>query len=232
MLQLLRPVLLNQCYMQSPSVGLLTPTLNNTYSTSSGFYSGQQSQITIPNLVGTSCPGQTRADVAQPSTAWMDALNQPTQAAPQENLCRKNVHPALSLDSFLRHSCSHHRQQKSCGPMTVNQTLSPCHSHFPQTQMNHVSQVMHSNSSPVMASHQPSSKQNEAQKSSPSFTSSRSICSPQDPDPAKDRVADLLGLMSRDYRETSPAALELVRSSSGDSQGDIIRFIDDEGTNV
>ncbi|KAM4024311.1 voltage-gated delayed rectifier potassium channel KCNH8-like [Anomaloglossus baeobatrachus] len=224
MLQLMRPVLLNQSYMQSPSAGLLTPTLNNTYSNSSGFCSGQQSQITIPSLVGTSCPGQTRADVAQPNTAWMEALNQPTKAAQPENSCRKNVHPALSLDSFLRHSCSHHRQHKSCGPMTVNQTLSPCHSHFPQTQMNHVSQVMHSNSSPVMASHQSSSKQNEVQKSSPSFTSSRSFCSPQD--------ADLLGLMSSDYREPSSPALELVRSSSGESQGDIIRFIDDEGTNV
>ncbi|XP_075685829.1 voltage-gated delayed rectifier potassium channel KCNH8-like isoform X2 [Rhinoderma darwinii] len=232
MLQLLRPVLLTQSYVQSPSVGLLTPTLNNTYSNSSGFYSGQQSQITIPSLVGTSCPGQTRADVAQPNTTWMEALNQPVQAAQPENSCRKNVHPALSLDSFLRHSCTHHRQHKSCGPMTVNQALSPCHSHFPQTQMNHVSQVMHSKSSPVMALHQPSNMQNEAQKSSPSFISSRSFCSPQDAEPVKDKVADLLGLMSRDYREASPAALELVRSSSGDSQGDIIRFIDDEGTNV
>ncbi|XP_071977363.1 voltage-gated delayed rectifier potassium channel KCNH8-like isoform X2 [Engystomops pustulosus] len=232
MLHLLRPVLLNQNYMQSPSAGLLTPTLNNTYSNSSGFCSGQQSQITIPSLVGTSCPGQTRADVAQPNTAWMEALNQPTKATQPENSCRKNVHPALSLDSFLRHSCTHHRQHKSCGPVTVNQALSPCHSHYPQTQMNHVSQVMHSNSSPVMASHQPASKQNEGHKSSPSFTSSRSFCSPSDTDPAKDKVADLLGLMTRDYRETSPAALELVRSSSGDSQGDIIRFIDDEGTNV
>ncbi|XP_056389309.1 potassium voltage-gated channel subfamily H member 8-like isoform X4 [Hyla sarda] len=231
MLQLMRPVLLNQSCMQSPSVGLLTPTLNNTYSNSSGFCSGQQSQMTIPNL-GASCPGQTRADVAQPNAAWMEALNQPTQAAQPENSCRKNVHPALSLDSFLRHSCTHHTQHKSCGPMTVNQTLSPCHSHFPQTQMNHVSQVIHSNSSPVMASHQPSSKQNETRKSSPSFTSSRSFCSPQDADQVKDRVADLLGLMTLNHRETSPAALELVRSSSGDSQGDIIRFIDDEGTNV
>ncbi|KAG9477495.1 hypothetical protein GDO78_002734 [Eleutherodactylus coqui] len=233
MLQLLRPVLLNQSYMQSPSVGLLTPTLNNTYSNSSGFCSGQQSQITIPSLVGTSCTGQTRVDVAQRNTGWMEALNQPTQAAQPENSCRKNVHPALSLDSFLRHSCTHHRQHKSCGPMTVNQALSPYHSHFPQTQMNHVSQVIHSNSSPVMASHQAPSKQNEVQKLSPSFTSSRSFCSPKDADPVNDQVTDLLGLMSRDYRDTSsPAALELVRSSSGDSQGDIIRFIDDEGTNV
>ncbi|XP_077304549.1 voltage-gated delayed rectifier potassium channel KCNH8-like [Lithobates pipiens] len=232
MLQLMRPVLLNQNFITSPSVGLLTPSLNNTYSNSSGFCSGQQSQVTIPSLVGSSCPGQPRVDGAQSNTAWMEALPQPPQAVQPENLCRKNVHPALSLDSFLRHSCPHHRQLRSCGPVTVNQSLSPCHGHFPQTQMNHVSQVSHSNSSPVMAAHQPSNTQNEVQNSSPSFTSRRSLCSPQDADPVKDRVVDLLGLMSRDYRETSPAALELVRSSSGDSQGDIIRFIDDEGTNV
>nr|DBA19995.1 TPA: hypothetical protein GDO54_015737 [Pyxicephalus adspersus] len=232
MLQLMKPVLLNQNFVTSPSASLLTPSLNNTYSNSSGFCSGQQSQVTIPSLVGSSCPGQTRVDGAQSNTAWMDALPQPSQAVQTENLCRKNVHPALSLDSFLRHSCPHHRQLRSCGPLTVNQSLSPCHSHFPQTQMNHVSQVSHSNSSPVMAAHQPSNKQNEVQKFSPSSTSRRSLCSPQDADPVKDRVVDLLGLMSRDYKETSPAALELVHSSSGDSQGDIIRFIDDEGTNV
>ncbi|XP_075036162.1 voltage-gated delayed rectifier potassium channel KCNH8-like isoform X3 [Mixophyes fleayi] len=232
MLHLLRPVLLNKTYIPSPSAGLLTPTLNNTYSNSSGFCSGQQSQVTIPSLVGSSCPGQTRVDVAQPNTAWMEALPQPAQAIKPENSCRKNVHPALSLDSFLRHSCPHHRQHKNCGTLTVNQALSPCQSHFPQTQLNHMSQVTHSKSSPVMAPYQQSNKQNEAQKSSPNFKSSRSFCSPLDTDPIKDRVVDLLGLMSRDYRETSPAALELVRTSSGDSQGDIIRFIDDEGTNV
>ncbi|XP_063789126.1 potassium voltage-gated channel subfamily H member 8-like isoform X2 [Pseudophryne corroboree] len=233
MLHLLRPVLLSKTYIPSPSVGLLTPTLNNTYSNSSGFCSGQQSQITIPSLVGSSCPGQTRVDVAQPNTAWMEALPQPAQANLTENPCRINVHPALSLDSILRHSCPHHRQHKNCGSLTVNQALSPCQSHYPQTQMNHMSQVTHSNSSPVMTTYPPSKKPSEAQKSSPSFTSSRSFCSPQDTDPIKDRVVDLLGLMSRDYRETTPpAALELVRTSSGDSQGDIIRFIDDEGTNV
>ncbi|KAM9304731.1 voltage-gated delayed rectifier potassium channel KCNH8-like [Gastrophryne carolinensis] len=232
MLQLLRPVLLNQNFVTSPSAGLLTPTLNNTFTNSSGFCSGQQSQVTIQSLAGLTCPGQTRVDGAQSNTQWMDALQQSSQAAQSDNLCRKNVHPALSLDSFLRHACTHHRQHRSCGPLTVNQPLSPCHSHFPQMQMNHVNQVSHSNSSPVMAAHQPSKKQNEAQMSSPSFSSSRSFSSPQDADPIKDRVVDLLGLMSRDCRDSSPAALELVRSSSGDSQGDIIRFIDDEGTNV
>ncbi|KAM4626131.1 voltage-gated delayed rectifier potassium channel KCNH8-like isoform 2-T2 [Discoglossus pictus] len=235
MLQLMRPVLLNQVYTPSPSAGLLTPSLNNTYSNSSGFCSGTQSQGTIPNLTGPACPGQARVDVAQSGTSWMDNFSQPPAAAqPAENPGRKNVHPALSLDSFLRHSCHHHRQHRSCGPLTVTQTLSPCQSHFPQIQPNHVSQVTHSNSSPVMALHPPPHRPNESLKTSPSFTTNQPYCSPQDSDTIKDRVADLLGLMSRDYRETtsSPAALELVRSSSGDSQGDIIRFIDDEGTNV
>ncbi|CAH2306076.1 potassium voltage-gated channel subfamily H member 8-like [Pelobates cultripes] len=232
MLQLLRPVLITQAYIPSPSAGLLTPTLNNTFSNSSGFCSGTQSQGILPSLNGSACPGQGIVDVAQTTTSWMDAFPPSTQAIQAENTTRKNVHPALSLDSFLRHSCPHHRQHRGCGSLSMNQTLSPCHSHLPQKQMNHVSQVTHSNSSPVMAPHPPPSRQNETNRSSPSFLSSRALSNPQDSDPIKDRVADLLGLMSRDYKETSPAALELVRSSSGDSQGDIIRFIDDEGTNV
>ncbi|KAM4698553.1 voltage-gated delayed rectifier potassium channel KCNH8-like [Rhinophrynus dorsalis] len=231
MLQLLRPVLLSQTNTPPLSAGLLTPSITNTCSNSSGFYSGPQSQV--PSLIGSACHGQTRVDVAQSDVTWMDAFPQPSQATHPENPGRKNVHPALSLDSFLRHSCLHHKQHKSCGPLTVNQTLTPCHSHFPQTQLNHVSQVTHSNSSPVMTSHPQSGRQYDAQKTSPGFTPTKPLCSPQDSDPIRDRVADLLGLMSRDYLETStPAALELVCSSSGDSQGEIIRFIDDEGTNV
>eukprot|EP00079_Xenopus_tropicalis_P039310 XP_017953081.1 PREDICTED: potassium voltage-gated channel subfamily H member 8-like [Xenopus tropicalis] len=232
MMQLLRPVLLNQAYAPSPSTGVLTPGLN-TYSNSSGYCSGHQSQGTIPSLAGSACPGETRADIAPSNTTWMDPFPQPSQTVQPENSEKQNVHPALSLDSFLRHSCHHPRQHRSCGPQSLNQTLSPCISHCTPKQINHVSQVVHSNSSPVMASHSPSTEQYDAQKTSYGFTTTKPCCGPQDSDPIRERVADLLGLMSRDYVETSsPAALELVCGSSGGSQGDIIRFIDDEGTNV
>ncbi|OCT61292.1 potassium voltage-gated channel subfamily H member 8 [Xenopus laevis] len=233
MMQLLRPVLLNQAYAPSPSTGVLTPGLNNTYSNSSGYCSGHQSQGTIPSLAGSACPGQTKADIVPSDIIWMDTFPQTSQTVQPENSDSQNVQSTLSLDSFLRHSCHHPRQHRSCGYQSINQTLSPCISHCTQTQINHVSQVVHSNSSPVMAPHSPPSKQYDARKTSPGFTSTKPYCDPQDSDPIRDKVADLLGLMSRDYIETStPAALELVCGSSGSSQGDIIRFIDDEGTNV
>ncbi|OCT63781.1 potassium voltage-gated channel subfamily H member 8 [Xenopus laevis] len=229
MMQLLRPVLLNQVYAPSPSTGALTPGLNN----SSGYCSGHQSQGTIPSLAGSACPGQTKVDIVPSDTAWMDTFPHPSQTVQPENSDSQNVCSALSLDSFLRHSCHHPRQHRSCGSQSINQTLSPCISHCTQKQINHVSQVVHSNSSPVMAPHSPSCEQYDAQKTSLVFTSTKPCCGPQDTDPLRDKVADLLGLMSRDYIETStPAALELVCGSSGGSQGDIIRFIDDEGTNV
>ncbi|XP_053554731.1 potassium voltage-gated channel subfamily H member 8-like [Bombina bombina] len=234
MLQLLKPVLLNQVHTQSPSVGLLTPSLNSTCSNSSGICSAPQSQGTMSNMIGQTCSGQTTLNVGESGTAWMEAFPQTSSATQQaENPGRKNVHPALSLDSFLRHSCHHHIQHRSYGPPTVNQTQSQCQSHLTHVQLNHRNQVPHSNSSPSMTHHPLLSQQSEVQTTSPSFSSNRSFCNTQDLDPIKDRVTDLLNLMTRDYRETSsPAALELVRSSSGDPQGDIIRFIDDEGTNV
>ncbi|XP_053326715.1 potassium voltage-gated channel subfamily H member 8-like [Spea bombifrons] len=232
MLQLLRPMLLSQAYISSPSAGLINPSLNNTYSNSSGFCSVTQSQGIIPSLGGSGCTGQSGVDIAQSSTAWMEAFPPPTQAIQTENTGRTNVHPALSLDSFLRHSCPYHMQHRGCSPLAMNQTPSPCHSHYPQTQMNHVSQVTHSHSSPGMAPHPPLGQQNVTKKNNMTFASTRLFCNAQDSDPLKGRVADFLGLTSRDCKETLPAALEMVHSSPGDSQGDIIRFIDDEGTHV
>ncbi|XP_030066245.1 potassium voltage-gated channel subfamily H member 8 [Microcaecilia unicolor] len=242
MLQLIRPLLLTQTYIPSPAVSLLTSNLNNTYSNSSGFSSSLQSQAAISSITGLNFSAQTKPDYIQ-ANAWTEMYSETEPLPPSHpilepagHLPRKNVHPALSLDSFLRHSCHHHKGHRTCASQTINQTLSPCHNYLPQTELTNKSTVTLTSSSPVAAPHLYLSRQPETKKGSVNPSLVRPFCVPEGSDSLTDRVVDLLGpeIVPKDLKESSSstASLELVQSSSGGSQGDIIQFIDDEGTNV
>nr|XP_033799999.1 potassium voltage-gated channel subfamily H member 8-like [Geotrypetes seraphini] len=242
MLQLIRPLLLTQTYIPSPAVSLLTSTLNNTYSNSSGFSSSLQSQAAITSITGQNFSGQTKPDYIQ-ANMWSEMYSEAEPLPPAQpilepagHLPRKNVHQALSLDSFLRHSCHHYTGHRTCGSQTINQTLSPCHNNLPQTELTTKSTVAPSSSSPMVAPHLHLSRQPETKKDIVNPSLMRPFCAPVDSDSLRDRIVDLLGpeMVARDLKESSSptASLELIQNSSGGSQGDIIRFIDDEGTNV
>ncbi|XP_069471930.1 potassium voltage-gated channel subfamily H member 8-like isoform X2 [Ambystoma mexicanum] len=240
MLQLIRPVLMTQGYMPSPAASLISPSLNNTYSNSSGFSSSLQSQNPVSCVTAQTCPSQTQAECLQP-TAWSSGyspLPQTVMAEPPVHPPRQNVHPALSLDSFLRHQCQHPLGTRGSSSLAVSQAQSPFHSYLPQTPITHPGVAPHSPSSAMAAPHHHEYQQHEAKQSNANPSLVRPFCPPADSsDSFRDRVADLLGTgtVGRDLKECASASitsLELIRSSSGDSQGDIIRFIDDEGTNV
>lgn len=241
MLQLMRPVLIPQGYnIPSPATSFISPSLNNTYSNSSGFSSGLQFQTPATSITEHTSSGQTQVECLQPTT-WSDGyslslLPQTVMTEPPTHTPRKNVHSTLSLDSFLRHQCQHPVGNRSCGSPNMTQSQSSHHTYLPQTPITHLSVAPQSPSSPVMAPHlqqceQPEDKQGNA---TPSLV--RPFCpTTHSSDSLQEKVADLLGTGARDFKECSSSSytsLELVRSSSGDSQGDIIRFIDDEGTNV